>query len=253
MEKKVLIVDDDPFTAHVVEKMFKNNFPDITVVGKTGSIKETLNVVNELHPDFMILDVQLEDGTAFELLQQIEILDFKIIFMSSNHSYLEKSMQFAAVDFLLKPFDENDFVFAIEKLLTAYQDEFYQKRIEVMFSNIDSNPKDWKLVLTKDFNSVAVNIKDIIYGESISGGSNFILESGEKHFIPKPLRRYETLLAPFAFYRCHPLYVINIRQIQKIDSENLEIEFFSGNKVPFEEWRQNNLKNKYKGILDTLF
>ena len=245
INKKVLIAEDDPFTARIVEQMLKSNFPEYIVTGKTKSVKDSLTNIKLNSPNLVILDIQLEDGTAFELLQQVELFDFKIIFMSANHSWVEKSMQFAAVNFLFKPFDENDFVVALEKTMETYKDDSYKQCLDVMLSNIKSNPNDWKLVLSKDNEPIAVSIKDIVYGESVSGGSNFKIDNNEVHKISKPLRRYETLLSPYAFFRCHPRYVVNIRKIAKIDSDSLEIELFTGEKIPYEKWRQDNLMKLY--------
>ena len=247
--KKVLIVDDDIFIRRIVEKMLNNNFPEFDIIGNVGSVKESLEIIKDNNPDLVVLDVQLEDGNAFELLQLIEVWDFKVIFISTNQNYFEKSMQFAAVDFLLKPFDENDFILAMHKTFDEWNKQACLKSIEVMFSNIEKSPSDWKLVLSDDSDTVTLQVKDIIYGESINKGSNFILSTGESHFIHKPLRRYETLLAPFDFFRCHPLYVVNLHQIEKIDSSAHEIIFSSERKIPFESWRENNLMQKYSEIL----
>ena len=246
--KKVLIVDDDIFIQRIVGKMINNNFPEFDIVGTVGSVKESLKIINECRPDLVILDIQLEDGDAFDLLQLVEIWDFKVIFISSNQDYLEKSMQFAAVDFLLKPFDENDFILAIYKTFDEWNCHKYLDRIDVMFSNIDRSPDDWEMVLPDADATITLQIKDIIYGESVKRGSNFVLTSGENYFIQEPLRRYEILLAPYNFFRCHPFYVVNLQQIKKIDREAREIIFFPDMKIPFEAWRGNNLMQKYGGL-----
>ena len=246
--KKVLIVDDDIFIRRIVGKMLSNNFPEFAIIGNVGTVKESLEIIKECSPDLVILDIQLEDGNAFELLQLLEIWDFKVIFISTNQDYFERSMQFAAVDFLHKPFDESDFVLAMHKTFDEWNKQACLNRIEVMISNIGKSPNDWKLALPDNSNTVTLQIKDIIYGESVNKGSNFILSTGENHFIHKPLRRYETLLAPFGFFRCHPLYVVNLHQIEKIDTETHEIIFSSERKIPFEAWRENNLMQKYDEI-----
>lgn len=247
--KNVVIVEDDIFMQRILEKMLISNFSSFTVVGKAASVKAALEIITEKHPDLLILDIQLEDGTAFDLLQQIEIGDFKIIFVSGNQSYFEMSMQFAAVDFIVKPFDENDFVIAIEKALEAWNDTDYHHRLEIMFSNFEKSSKDWKLVLPSDNETITLDLNSLLYGESVRAGSNFVMTTGEIHFAPIPLRRYESLLTPYGFFRCHPLYVVNLCQIQTMDTQNKEIHFVSEQTIPYEERREDNLMRKWKEAL----
>jgi two-component system, LytTR family, response regulator len=245
---KVVIVEDDLFTRKVVEQILKKHFTEIIVVGQTGSVKEALGLIRELQPELVILDVQLEDGDAFELLQRLEVINFKIVFMSAYQGYMEESMQFAAVEFVAKPFDENELALAVDKAIEALSDSLYHKKIEVFFSNIALAPDDWSIVFPTLHHPTTVIVKDIVYAEAVFGGCHFYTESGTTFFVPRPLRRYETLLSQYGFFRCHPLYVVNLRQIKKIDFQQVEIHFNLGRVLPFEGWRGNALMKRYNEI-----
>lgn len=245
---KVIIVEDDRFTRRVVEQILNKHFSEIVIVGQSGSVEESLILIRKHQPDLVILDVQLEDGDAFELLQRIEVINFKLVFMSAYQGYLEESMQFAAVDFVAKPFDENELAVAVDKAIEALSDLEYHKKIEVLFSNIALSPQDWSIVFPTSHHPTTVMVKDIIYAEAVFGGCNFYTEQGAVLYVPRPLRRYETLLATYGFFRCHPLYVVNLRQVKKIDFQKVEIHFQLGKHLPFEEWRGNGLMKKYNDI-----
>ncbi len=204
--------------------------------------------LKDLQPDLLILDVQLEDGSAFELLQRVEVINFKVVFMSAYQGYMEESMLFAAVDFVAKPFDENELALAVDKAIDALSDSDYNHKIDVMFTNITQSPHDRSIVFPTVPNPTTILVKDIVYAEAVFGGSNFFSVLGTTFFVPRPLRRYETLLSPYGFYRCHPLYVVNLRQVKKIDFQNNEIQLQIEKKLPFEEWRSSSLLNKYNEI-----
>jgi two-component system LytT family response regulator len=244
---KVLLVEDDLFTRKVVEQILKKHFSEIIIVGQSGSVAESLVLIKEQQPDLVILDIQLEDGNAFELLQLVEVINFKVVFMSAYKGYMEESVQFAAVDFVSKPFDENELALAVDKAIEALSDSQYHKKIEVFISNIALAPDDWSIVFPTLQHTTTVLVKDIVYAEAVVGGCNFYTETDTTFFVPRPLRRYETLLSQYGFFRCHPLYVVNLRQIIRIDFQKDEI-LFKQRSLPFEEWRSKGLMKKYNDI-----
>lgn len=245
---KTLIVEDDRFTLRLVELIIANHFPEFEITATTSSVVEAKNLIDQHKPDLVIMDIQLEDGNAFELLREIPSIDFKIIFMSAYQSYLEEAVQFAAVDFIKKPFDESDFVMALDKVFETFRDNEYTSRLEVLFSNIDQGSEDLSILLiTKDGNK-SVNIKDIEYGEAINRGAIFKLISGESLQVQRPLRQFESLLPQNGFSRCHPLYIVNLQQISSLDKSSSQIILKSGNTIPFEERRKENLTEKLQNL-----
>ncbi|ASB49295.1 LytR/AlgR family response regulator transcription factor [Alkalitalea saponilacus] len=241
---KIMIVEDDLFTRRVVEVIIKNHFNEFVVSAATGSIKEAHHLLERVRPDLLVLDIQLEDGNAFELLSQIPVIDFKIVFMSSYSSYMEQAVQFSAVDFIKKPFDESEFVQALDKALDSFNDREYPKRIETLLLNINEEPQNRTLLLVTKDGNVKVDINSIEYGESITKGAYFHLLSGDTIHVSFPLRRYEPLLSEYAFFRCHPLMLVNLRHIESLDRSSSEIRMKSGTIIPVDGWRLSNLINK---------
>lgn len=245
---RVIIVEDDRFVRKVTEKILAKHFPEVIIVGQSGLVTESLQLIREIQPHLVILDVQLEDGDAFELLQRVEVINFKVVFMSANQGYLEESMQFAAVDFVAKPFDEHELVLAIDKAIEALADAEYREKMAVLFSNIIQSPEDRSVVFPTPHHPTTVALKEIVYAEAVVGGSNFHTRSGDVIAVPRPLRRYESLFGPYGFFRCHPLFVVNLREIARIDFQSLEVQLHTSQALPFEEWRSTSLMNKYNEL-----
>jgi two-component system, LytTR family, response regulator len=246
----VVVVEDDLFTRRVVGLIISNHFPELVIVGECGSVKEAREIICRTKPHLVILDIQLEDGNAFDLLHNLssKAIDFKIVFMSAYQSYLEEAVQFAAVDFLKKPFDEGEFVMALDKAIDSINDIGYNQRLNVMFNNLNKNQHQKTMLFQLHNGPFTVPLAQIECGEAKPGGSIFRLTSGSDFKVSIPLRRYEILLSKYGFFRCHPLFVINLNQIQAIDLPSLEIRFISGHSVPFEDWRRPSLMKKYNQL-----
>lgn len=251
----VVIVEDDIFSRRIVRLIINNHFPELNVTGEFASITDASLMIPQLAPDLMILDIQLEDGNAFDLLKQLreQNIEPKIVFMSAIHSYIEEAVQFASVDFLKKPFDESELVMALDKAIDSINDSDYGQRLNTLFSNLHNNNGDKSIIFKQDNGHVNAPLSTIVYGRAVPGGAEFRLVSGEDFFVAAPLRRYELLLSNHGFFRCHPTYVINLRLINTIDENNGSVSFNSGHIVPFEAWRLAGMLQKYRKYCEKEF
>lgn len=247
---KVVIVEDDLFSRRLVRLIIHNHFSELEIVGEYSSVADAGKNIPLLAPHLVILDIQLEDGSAFDLLKGLQStgIEFKIVFMSSYQSYLEEAVQFAAVDFLKKPFDEGDFVLALDRAIDSINDSDYNHRLDTLFKNLKDSSGEKSIIFKLESGPVSVPLSKIIFGKAIPGGAEFKLYSGEDFFVPLPLRRYEILLNNYGFFRCHPIFVINLKHIKTVDANHELVIFSSGHVVPFEGWRRTSLVNKYNAL-----
>ena len=132
---RLLIIEDDHFLAQLANQIIAQSFNNITVTGITGSIREAEKKIASGHPDILLLDVELNDGTAFELLSRIDCNNMKIIFMSAHEEYALEAIAFSSIDFITKPFDINDLIGAIMKAQEEMNDHDTPKQIETLINN----------------------------------------------------------------------------------------------------------------------
>ena len=143
---RLLIIEDDHFLAQLANQIIAQSFNNITVTGITGSIREAEKKIASGHPDILLLDVELNDGTAFELLSRIDCNNMKIIFMSAHEEYALEAIAFSSIDFITKPFDINDLIGAIMKAQEEMNDHDTPKQIETLINNL-SPQNDIRLYL----------------------------------------------------------------------------------------------------------
>lgn len=241
---KILIVEDDSVMQKTIQEVVLHHFPEFELLTPAETVSEARQAILDNTPDLVLLDIILSDGTAFDLLRQIEIIDFKLVFISGHDDYLREAIRFSSVSSVLKPFDVSDLVVAIDKACEAVNESDYQQKMEILLSNTDSPASDRVVVFpTVDVNYSAA-LSSILYGEAVPGGCIIHLDSGKEIYVPRPLRRYEQLFGNYAFLRCHPLYLVNLRKVTRIDESNFNLILFNKVKVPLEQRRYKTVQQK---------
>lgn len=246
--KKILIVEDEPLMQKYIQKVVYQHFPDFELLRSVSTVEDARVSIEHLEPDVVLLDISLPDGTAFDLLRKIELFDFKIVFISGNEDCLKEAIQFSAVSVISKPFDISELVLAIDKASSAVEEKDYQRKIEILLSNTDLPALDRMVVFPTVDTTQAVAVSSILYGEAIPGGCIMHLDSGKDIYVPRPLRRYEQLFANYSFFRCHPLYVVNLLKIESLDEANGFVYLEDGVQIPLEARKYELLKERFAQV-----
>ena len=112
---KVIIVEDEPLAADRLNDLILQYDPEIEVITKFQSVKNTVNWFNEGHPvDLAFFDIQLSDGLSFEIFDNT-LVSCPVIFTTAFNEYAIKAFKVNSIDYLLKPFDLEDITKAINK------------------------------------------------------------------------------------------------------------------------------------------
>jgi len=244
MKKKVLIVENDPWIGNAVRNVISQQFPEFYSIKLTPTILEAIEVIPEFQPNLLVLATRLPDGTAFDLLRKIEMFSFKVLFLSSHEETHRQAMHFAAVTIVYKPIDLSDLIAGIDKACNAINEEEDRKKIEVLLSNTDLPASSQTVVFPEVENGYAVPLSSILYGEAVAGGCIMHLDNETDIFVPRPLRRYEQMFVDFAFFRCHPLFVVNLRKVDQIETSGTSLFLGNGTELPLESRKFEQLKER---------
>ncbi len=125
---RTIIIDDEAHVRESLADMLKRHCPNAKVVARAEGVKSGLKAIQTHHPDLVLLDIKMKDGTGFDLLEQIENIDFKIIFITAYDQYAIKAFKFSALDYLLKPVESVDLKEAIDKADKISQQEVNTNR-----------------------------------------------------------------------------------------------------------------------------
>jgi two-component system LytT family response regulator len=215
MIKTVVVADASQLIGRITT-VIKECCPHLEFAGSAGGIKTGVALVNEHEPDLLLLETRLSDGSGFELLRQFDKPDFKTIFFSSRIDHAVNAIKFGAIDYLLKPLDEEELTLAVNKAvdIIRFEESLHQKALG---SSLDRLDRSEQLVLKSGDQVHMIKIADIIRIEAYSNYSTFHIKDSRQIVMTKSLKEYEESLLKHGFHRIHKSHIFNIKQMSYFD------------------------------------
>ena len=218
---KVLIIDNDSSIREGLITLLEQLCPQVTEIKEAVGVETGLNTINQFKPDLVFLDVEMDDGTGFDLVQKIGKYDFQLVFITAYNKYAVRAFKFSAIDFLLKPIEPLDLVVSINKALSQQKNKDLELQIKLLQENIQNlnaqKIQDKKMALNDGQLINYVKVSDIVYCKADGAYTIFYLLNAHKIMVSKILKEYEDLLSDFGFLRTHHSYLINTSKISKFD------------------------------------
>jgi two-component system, LytTR family, response regulator len=216
----VLVVDDEANVRSVIVRLLTDLFSDsVQVIGEAESTGDAFALINERHPQLVLLDIEMHGEDGFQLLELFEKIPFDVIFITSYNQYAIKAIRCGALDYLLKPVMLNEFKAAIEKALNRNRELVsIEKNIQAIQQNRQSKPGEQTIVLNQKNKIDTVYAKDIVWLEGDINYTIVHLLNGKKHYVAKTLKDFEEMLCDggSGFMRIHKVSIVNTIYIEKI-------------------------------------
>jgi len=209
---RAIIVDDEAKSRNTLKSSLEKYTPDIEVVADAASVVEALKKIKEFQPDLLFLDVQLPDGSGFDILELLPNLSFKIIFVSAYDKYAIDAFKFSAIDYLLKPVEPDLLIKAVEKSSREDKLESLEGKLNVLLGN---RKRIEKIALPSTNGLELVKVKNILYCQADSNYTIFHLQNNQQVMVSRSLKEYDEILTPQGFYRIHQSYLIKLSFVKK--------------------------------------
>jgi len=231
---RILIIDNEPELRSGLRQL-------ITSMGKPGDLlEEAEGVVSGLEkiaaydPELVFLDIEMEDGTGFDLLRQLSNPPFQLIFTTAHNQYAIQAFKFSAMDYLLKPIDPGELASSLEKARAHITKSDLNNQLAVLMQQLSSKPVAEKKIVLKDIESTYfVKISDILYCEAGGTYTKFYIEKADPILVSKNLKEYEAILEPHGFLRTHHSYLVNPDKIKMYDkTDGGALILVSGHSIP---------------------
>jgi len=211
---RVVIVDDEPNARQVVRNILEQYSKTVEVVGEANNVKEGVKILNELKPDLALLDIRMPDGTGFDILKNVEKLDFHFVFVTAYEEYAIKAIKQSALDYILKPINTNELLAAVEKAeLAKPQENELTNKLNTLNDNQNLKPEDRKLVLNTQESIHYIKVSDIISCTADKNYTEINIIDSRKLVISKTLKDVEEMLSGCGFFRSHQSHLINLQYI----------------------------------------
>ena len=207
---RAIVIDDIESIRKRHIAIIRATCANISIVGQADSVESGIAMITQLAPDLVFLDVEMPDGTGFDLLQKLQPINFKVIFITGYEDFAIRAFRFSAIDYLLKPLDANDLADAVKKAEDSLGKEVFDMKLNNLFTNLERPKNLQKLVLKTADKIYSVNIQDVINCESDKNYTTFNFINAPKLIVSTNLKEYETMLSPFNFFRTHQSHLINM-------------------------------------------
>jgi two-component system LytT family response regulator len=248
---RTIIIDDEPHMRQSLEKLLLKHCPNTRIVGTADGVASGLESIRKHHPDLVLLDIKMDDGTGFDLLKQAEPVDFKVIFITAYDQYAVEAFRFSALDYLLKPVIPDNLVEAVHK---AEEQKISDLEIQLnsLKSNLGADNHSKKKIILKTLENIHIlSVDDIIYCGSDANYTEFFLSDGRKIIVSRTLREYEELLKQSGFFRIHKSFLVNLSKIVRIEKGEGGYAVMNTNeKIPIGSSRKEQLMELFEKLAD---
>lgn len=240
-----ILVDDETKNNELLQIYLERHCPSIEVVAVAKSVKKAVKIINELQPKLIFIDIVLDHGTGFDVVEQIEYDDFLVVFITAFQEYALTAFKFNAIDFLLKPIDPKDLIVAVEKIHVKIENQFFTnfKQIESARNSISSKTSNYDFIAIPTTKKIYFKqLDEILYFESDGRYTIVHLLKSSPIVIAKNIGEYDKILAPSYFFRIHKKYLINIKYIVNINNaDGSSCEIVGGLSLPLAKRRKEEL------------
>jgi len=212
-----ILVDDEPRGINSLQKLLQLNCPDVNVVACCTSVDDAIEKINELHPELVFLDIAMPVKNGFDLLREIKEPSFEIIFVTAHNQFIIEAFHFSAIDYLLKPVEDDLLVDAVKRAKKRILEKSGSKNIETFLYNVQQKQahQNMKLCLPSLKGFQVVELNDILYAESTGNYTNFYFTNQHSMCTSKPLHEYEELLSDVGFVRIHKSCIVNLLHVKE--------------------------------------
>jgi two-component system, LytTR family, response regulator len=238
----VIIVDDELHCRTSLDALIVKNFPELSIKAICKSPGEGILAIKGYHPDLVFLDVEMPPSTGFEMLQQLDEINFEVIFTTAYEKYAMQAIKFSAMDYLLKPIGKDDLAVAILRVKEKKLHEKSAKKMEALFENVKSiqNPSK-KIVLPATNGIELVYLQDIIRLDSNGNYTTFYLKNKQKIVVSKSIKEYEEMLEEVHFFRVHNSHIINLHYVKNyIKGEGGIVKMEDGSEIDVSRRRKDD-------------
>lgn len=249
-----LLIDDDANLRNGMRSLLERYAPEIMIIGEADNVKTGIEAMENLKPQVVFLDIQLGDGTGFDILEDIAQKRGKstshIVFITAHEQYAVKAFRFSALDFLLKPVDPEELEKVIVKIKNVLTKNDNYAHIDLLLENIRKKVDNFKRIALSTSDGIHLfEISDIIRCESEDNYTKFYIKNNKPILISKTLKEYEEMLTEHGFERIHQSHLINLSYLKSyIKKDGGYVVMADNSNLPISQRKKERLQEVLKNL-----
>lgn len=236
---RAAIIDDVAEAREALKADLQAYCPEITLVGEAEGVVTGAKLIRKVKPELVFLDIQMQDGSGFDLLEVLGTVDFKLIFTTASDAYAIRAFRYAAVDYLLKPIDPEELTDAVARVEQEKVSD--PQSLELLQTQLQQDEPSWSKIALHTQEKIHIEpIKDIVRLESSGNYTRFFFQPGNKLLVTRTLKEFDAMLKDRGFLRVHQSHLVNcdyLKEYVKFDGGYLVMK--DGTEVPVSTRRKN--------------
>jgi two-component system, LytTR family, response regulator len=244
---KCIIVDDEERNIVILKKLIMHYCEGLEVMAAADDAAEAIQLIRQLHPQVVFMDVEMPNGSAFDVLNELMPVDFEVIFVTAFDSYAIKAFRYSALDYLLKPIDINDLQLAVQKAENRIREKNINQRLDHFMQYMPGKQNISKIALPNSGGLSFYDIHEIICCEAEGSYTRVELVNKVRLLVTVSLREFEEMLPASAFCRVHNSWLINLQHVKKYNKgKGGVIEMSNGQVVEVAQRRRDEFLGRFR-------
>lgn len=244
-----ILVDDAEPARELLRMMLSELVPEIRIVGEAENVELAAELLKKIKPNIVFLDIKMPGKSGLQLFDEFEnkTINSQVIFTTAYNEYAIQAFKLSAIDYLLKPIQENELLDAVQKAVLVNEQKQNSEKYLTLINNLQQT-KNGILAVPLNYGYENIEVEKIVFFEAERNYCYIHLNDGSSKLVSKNLGYFEDVLQQFdAFIKPHRSYFVNMAHIQTFQKkgEGGEIVFKNGKKVEVS-------RNYRKALIDRL-
>jgi two-component system, LytTR family, response regulator len=242
-----MILDDEARNAQLLNKMLSNYCPQVQVLATETDAVKGLVMIKELQPQLLFLDIEMPHLNGFEILKQLEPVNFEVIFVTAYSHYAVEAFDHHAIGYLTKPINTEKLISVVNAAAARIEQKAFSKNLFSLIEQSSKQTQAQKIPLSTSNGLVFVKLADIMYCESSGNYTCFFLNDGKSILVSRQLGEYEKLLPDSDFTRIHDKYILNLSYIKEyIKGSGGDVVLENGKELPVASRRKEDFLSRFE-------
>lgn len=224
MTIKTILIDDERKALAILINKLERLCPNVKIIAQTQNPKEGIQLIKNLKPDLVFLDVAMPEISGFDVLKQFKNPEFEIIFATAFDDYAIQAIKHCAIGYLVKPIDNKDLVNAVDNAYQNLQDKNALQKNKQLIENLGVQSFQQKKIIIPCVEGLEfIKIEDILHCQGETGYTKIYLKNGKSMLSSSSIGHFSRLLESSNFYLVHKSHLINLVYIEKYLNEGYVI------------------------------
>ena len=243
-----IIIDDEPGNIVTLSEIIKQYCPEISIAGTAQDPRKGYDLIRQLKPDLVFLDIEMPYENAFDLLDKLSPVTFEVIFITAFNEYAIKAFKYAAIDYILKPVNIKELQDAVARVGMRLRERNVNTKIEFLLQTLrNADPDLNKIAIPTLDGCIFEEVGDIMYLQAEGSYTILYRKDKKKNLVSKSLKEFEDELPQHLFCRIHHSTIINMKFVKKyFKGRGGYVQMEDGTSLEISARKKNNFFDKLK-------